>query len=43
MNYRGYGGSTGEATERALYSDALKLYDTGSDQNINRFLSEVGV
>ena len=28
MDYRGYGGSTGEATEEGLYSDALKLYDT---------------
>lgn len=28
MNYRGYGGSTGEASEEGLYSDALKLYDT---------------
>lgn len=27
MNYRGYGGSTGMASERALYSDALSLYD----------------
>ena len=28
MDYRGYGNSTGEASEEALYSDALKLYDT---------------
>ena len=28
MDYRGYGGSTGEPTEKGLYSDALKLYDT---------------
>ena len=28
MDYRGYGKSTGEATEKGLYSDALKLYDT---------------
>ncbi|WP_373030955.1 alpha/beta hydrolase [Sulfurovum sp.] len=28
MDYRGYGGSTGEANEEGLYSDALKLYDT---------------
>ncbi len=28
MNYRGYGGSTGLASEKGLYSDALKLYDT---------------
>ena len=27
LDYRGYGKSTGEATERALYKDALKLYD----------------
>lgn len=27
MDYRGYGASTGEATEQGLYSDALKLYD----------------
>ena len=28
MDYRGYGFSSGEASESALYSDALKLYDT---------------
>jgi len=28
MDYRGYGASTGEASEEALYRDALKLYDT---------------
>jgi len=28
MDYRGYGGSTGEPTEQGLYSDALKLYDS---------------
>ncbi len=28
MDYRGYGSSTGEPTEKGLYSDALKLYDT---------------
>lgn len=28
MNYRGYGGSTGVSSEKGLYSDALKLYDT---------------
>lgn len=27
MDYRGYGRSTGEPSEQALYSDALKLYD----------------
>jgi esterase/lipase len=28
MNYRGYGSSTGEASEKGLYSDALNLYDS---------------
>ena len=28
MDYRGYGKSTGEPSEKVLYSDALKLYDT---------------
>jgi pimeloyl-ACP methyl ester carboxylesterase len=28
VNYRGYGGSTGETTEKGLYSDALVIYDT---------------
>lgn len=28
MDYRGYGKSSGQATEQGLYSDALKLYDT---------------
>lgn len=28
MDYRGYGASSGEPTEKGLYSDALKLYDT---------------
>jgi len=28
MDYRGYGGSSGEPTEKGLYSDALMLYDT---------------
>lgn len=28
MDYRGYGGSSGEPSEKGLYSDALKLYDT---------------
>ncbi len=27
MDYRGYGDSTGEASQERLYSDALKLYD----------------
>jgi esterase/lipase len=28
MDYRSFGSSTGEPSERALYKDALKLYDT---------------
>ncbi|CAA6815281.1 MAG: Alpha/beta hydrolase [uncultured Sulfurovum sp.] len=28
VNYRGYGGSTGEPTEVGLYQDALVIYDT---------------
>jgi len=28
LDYRGYGASTGTSTEKALYSDALKLYDS---------------
>ena len=28
MDYRGYGRSTGEPSEKGLYSDALKLYDS---------------
>ncbi len=27
VNYRGYGGSSGEATEKGLYSDALAIFD----------------
>jgi pimeloyl-ACP methyl ester carboxylesterase len=27
MNYRGYGGSTGEPSEQAFYADAVALYD----------------
>ena len=27
VNYRGYGGSSGKPTEKALYSDALYIYD----------------
>ncbi len=27
VNYRGYGGSTGAPTERAMYADALAIYD----------------
>ena len=33
MDYRGYGASTGKATEKGLYSDALKLYDTVKDKH----------
>ncbi len=33
MDYRGYGSSTGEATEEGIYSDALKLYDTVKPQH----------
>jgi len=28
VNYRGYGGSTGQPTEKALYSDAEAIFDT---------------
>jgi esterase/lipase len=28
VNYRGYGGSTGDTTQKGLYSDALVIYDT---------------
>ena len=33
MDYRGYGQSTGESSEKALYSDALKLYDKIKDKH----------
>ncbi|MDQ7085424.1 MAG: alpha/beta hydrolase [Sulfurovum sp.] len=33
MDYRGFGGSTGEPTEKGLYSDALKLYDQVAPQH----------
>ena len=33
MDYRGYGSSTGKATEEGIYSDALKLYDTIKPQH----------
>jgi pimeloyl-ACP methyl ester carboxylesterase len=33
VEYRGYGASTGEPSEAALYSDALKIYDTLSLEN----------
>jgi esterase/lipase len=32
MDYRGYGKSSGKATEEGLYSDALKLYDLIEDK-----------
>lgn len=32
VNYRGYGGSSGSPEEQGLYSDALKIYDSLSDQ-----------
>ena len=37
MDYRGYGGSSGEPSEEGLWSDALKLYDTvaGKHQHIS--------
>ncbi|MGD2119265.1 MAG: alpha/beta fold hydrolase [Chromatiales bacterium] len=34
-NYRGYGGSSGEPTEEALYQDALALYDHISARHKN--------
>ena len=33
MEYRGYGFSTGQASEKALYSDALKLYDLAKKEH----------
>jgi len=33
MDYRGYGASTGDATEKGLYSDALKLYDAVKEKH----------
>ena len=27
LNYRGYGGSSGQPTEEGIYSDALYLFD----------------
>ena len=35
VNYRGYGGSTGNPTEQALYSDALFIYDKISKKHKN--------
>jgi len=39
LEYRGYGRSTGEATEAALYQDALKLYDTIKPMHKHIFVS----
>jgi len=39
LEYRGYGRSTGEATEIALYQDALKLYDTIKPMHKHIFVS----
>lgn len=33
VNYRGYGKSSGEPTQKGLYSDALRVYDTVSKQH----------
>ena len=33
VNYRGYGGSSGEPTELGLFSDALAIYDSVQDQH----------
>ncbi|MCF6264122.1 MAG: alpha/beta hydrolase [Xanthomonadales bacterium] len=33
MNYRGYGGSTGEPSEQAFFSDALHIYDQLKSQH----------
>ncbi|MCF6299856.1 MAG: alpha/beta hydrolase [Proteobacteria bacterium] len=33
INYRGYGGSTGEPSEQALFSDALHIYDQIKSQH----------
>lgn len=35
LHYRGYGGSTGEATEKSLVSDALELFDLVHTQHRN--------
>lgn len=39
LDYRGYGGSTGEASEAGLYSDALKLYDRVRPKHQEIFIS----
>ncbi len=33
VNYRGYGGNSGEPSQRALYSDALALYDWAANRS----------
>ena len=35
VNYRGYGGSSGEPTEDGIYSDALVIYDTIKKEHKN--------
>lgn len=35
VNYRGYGGSSGKPTEKALYSDALYIYDIIEKRHAN--------
>ena len=35
MDYRGYGFSTGKASESGLYSDALRLYDSVKENHIH--------
>ena len=40
VKYRGYGGSTGEPTERGIYSDALHIYD--SIRNAHEDVSVIG-
>ncbi len=44
VNYRGYGGSSGEATEKGLYSDALTIFDQirSKHSNISVFGRSLG-
>ena len=44
FNYRGYGGSTGEPTEKGIYSDVIFLFDTIKDNHdkINVFGRSLG-
>ncbi len=35
VNYRGYGGSSGEPTEKALYNDAQHIYDIVEKRHVN--------